>query len=48
MNRYRHKTRGHPNIKQLLAFVLALIVLVTSTPPRFGKSGFDRTYAYMG
>ena len=38
MNRYRHKTRGHPNIKQLLAFVLALIVLVTSTPPDLAKA----------
>lgn len=48
MNGYRHKTRGHPSIKQLLAFLLALIVLVATTPPRFGKGGFDRTYSYMG
>lgn len=32
MNGY-NKTRGHPSIKQLLAFVLALIVLVATTPP---------------
>lgn len=48
MNVYRHKTRGHPNIKQLLAFLLSLIVLVTTTPPRFGKGGLDRAYSYMG
>lgn len=48
MNEYRHKTRGHPSIKQLLAFLLALIVLVTTTPPRFGKGGFSRTYTHMG
>lgn len=33
MYKYEHKTRGHPSIKQLLAFVLALIVLVATTPP---------------
>lgn len=33
MNEYRYKTRGHPSIKQLLAFLLALIVLVATTPP---------------
>lgn len=47
MNGYIHKTRGHPSIKQLLAFLLALIVLV-ATPPRFGKGGCDRTHSYMG
>jgi hypothetical protein len=33
MYKYEHKTRGHPNIKQLLTFLLALIVLVATTPP---------------
>ncbi len=33
MNKYRHKTRGHPSIKQLFAFLLTLIVLVSTTPP---------------
>lgn len=38
MNGYRHKTRGHPSIKQLLAFLLALIVLVATTPPDLAKA----------
>ena len=37
MNGY-NKTRGHPSIKQLLAFVLALIVLVATTPPDLAKA----------
>lgn len=48
MNEYKHKTRGHPSIKQLLAFLLTLIVLVATTPPRFGKSRCNRTHSYMG
>lgn len=47
MSEYKHKTRGHPSIKQLLTFLLTLIVLVATTPPRFGKGGCDRTYSYM-
>ena len=38
MNGYIHKTRGHPSIKQLLAFLLALIVLVATTPPDLAKA----------
>lgn len=38
MNVYRHKTRGHPSIKQLLAFLLTLIVLVSTTPPDLAKA----------
>ena len=38
MNEYRYKTRGHPSIKQLLAFLLALIVLVATTPPDLAKA----------
>lgn len=38
MNKYRHKTRGHPSIKQLLTFLLTLIVLVATTPPDLAKA----------
>lgn len=38
MNRYKLKTRGHPYIKQLLAFLLALIVLVATIPPGLAKA----------
>ena len=38
MYKYGHRTRGHPDIKQFLSFILALIVLVTSTPPHLAKA----------
>ena len=47
MNRYKLKTRGHPYVKQLLTFLLSLIVLVATTP-RFGKGRCNRAYSYMG
>lgn len=45
MNKYKVKTREQPT--KLFAFLLSLIVLVATTPPRFGNSGLDRAYAYM-
>ena len=38
MNRYKLKTRGHPHVKQLLTFLLSLIVLVATTPPDLAKA----------
>ena len=38
MNKYRHKIRGHPSIKQLLTFLLTLIVLIATTPPDLAKA----------
>ena len=38
MYKYGHRARGHPNIKQLLAFLLALIMLVATTSPDLAKA----------
>ena len=45
MNGY-NKTRGHPSIKQLLAFVLALIVLVATTPDLVKADSVEHTHIW--
>ena len=46
MNKYRHKTRGHPSIKQLFAFLLTLIVLVSTTPDLAKADAIEHTHIW--
>lgn len=38
MYKYRHRTRGHPRLQRLLAFVFTLVMLVTMVPADLAKA----------
>lgn len=38
MYKYEHRTRGHPKLQRLLAFVFALVMLVTMVPADLTKA----------
>lgn len=38
MYKYEHRTRGHPKLQKLLAFVFALVMLVTMVPADLAKA----------
>lgn len=46
MNRYKLKTRGHPYVKQLLTFLLSLIVLVATTPDLAKADAIEHTHIW--